>query len=114
MRTSEFEYYLISTLIDMEDRFLAKKIELHIWSNGPHPQGKILQKYIDILRASNCVEKFIVEAEQLLAASGAKFREAPITKCVTLMKQPKDTITYGPEHLVIDENQEGVLADHEM
>lgn len=66
MKTSEFEYYLIAELIIMPDRELASAIELHIWNDQPHPDGEVLQKYLDALKLSEDPQDFYISAKEIL------------------------------------------------
>lgn len=64
MTTSEFEYYLLSELISMPDRVLAQQIELLIWNRCPIPNEPILEKFVELLRDSDCSTSFYVAARQ--------------------------------------------------
>lgn len=113
MKTSEAEYYLISELISMPDRRLAQMIELHIWCNSPHPQGHILQRYLDTLNQSKNPEHFYRECYKIL--EGLEFVQIEtgnyLTNGVRIKTQPKDARRYGPEFLERDKEQEGIKAD---
>jgi len=98
MRTSEFEYYLIQELITMPNRELAQQIELHIWNDCPHPDGEVVQRYVDALRESDGDQEFMEKAEEILRTTN----EARIAKSAHL---------YPPEVFAADEAQEGIKAD---
>jgi hypothetical protein len=93
MKTSEFEYYLLCELITMPDRDLAHKIELHIWNDQPHPDGEVLQKYIDAIRNSEDDRDFSDLAREIVKTHTTGQRLAT------------------QEQLFEDELQEGIKAD---
>lgn len=96
MKTSEFEYYLIQELVNMPDRDLAKKIFDHIYGDCSHPNGKILQEYLDVLRVSDEPETFYEEA-------------AKIAESASHTRNSGDM--YDESVFASDSAQEGIRAD---
>lgn len=74
MKWTEPDYLLLQELNDMEDRVLAKKIELCSFPIGP--DGRHWDKFVACLMASESLEEFVELAEALILKLGAKFSQS--------------------------------------
>lgn len=68
MQTSEFEYHLISELIGMSDRELAKAIELAIWPTSSSPNSPVLERFVRALEECDDDGQFEGKARDILAS----------------------------------------------
>lgn len=64
--TSELGYYVIAELVTMEDRDLAKRIELFIWPNSPLVIPARILALVKAIAESECEEDFARMAMNVL------------------------------------------------
>jgi hypothetical protein len=90
MRINEREYYLLSELVQMDDRALANMIELIIFPTSPTPHDKHLNAFCTFLEESESPSNFRLRAKAYIKKIGARF-----TISESRMQEVEDLIRFG-------------------